>query len=208
MSKVRTLEHPLASSWVSELRSTSTGAARFRRLVGGLAGALAWEALAAEAVEPYPVRTPLTTTTGVRLADPCPIVVPVLRAGVWMVEAVLALVPDASVAMVGLARDEATLVATAYLDKLPPSVDGRRVLLLDPMLATGGSLVEVGERLLRHGAPRAVSVLALLAAPEGIGRVTARFPTWDLVVAAVDDHLDGRGFIVPGLGDAGDRLSG
>lgn len=206
--RVRTLDHALAASWVTELRSTSTTAARFRRLVARLAGALAWEALTAEPTDTCEVETPLTTTVGVRLADAQPIVVPVLRAGVWMVDAVLDLVPEASVAMVGMARDEHTLVASAYLDKLPASVDGRRVLLLDPMLATGGSLVEVGERLLTHGTPDHVTVLALLAAPEGLARVTGRFPEWDLVVAAVDDHLDHRGFIVPGLGDAGDRLSG
>jgi len=203
------LDHPLATAYMTELRDAETSTARFRQRVDGLARALAWEAARSLRTEPCTVQTPIAEATGVRLAGLSPVLVPVLRAGVWMVDGALSVVPDADVAFVGLARDEATLRAVTYLDKLPADVDHRDVWVLDPMLATGGSLVAVAEMLASRN-PGPVTVLSLLAAPEGLLRVSEEpaCSGWHVVCVAVDEHLDDRGFIVPGLGDAGDRLSG
>ena len=203
------LDHPLATAYLTELRDETTEAARFRLRVDGLARALAWEAARGLPTEPCTVKTPVTDAEGLRLTGSPPVLVPVLRAGVWMVDGALSVVPDADVAFVGLARDEATLRAVTYLDKLPRDVDHREVWILDPMLATGGSLVAVAEMLATRQ-PGPVTVLSLLAAPEGILRLReeSACEDWHVVCAAIDQHLDDRGFIVPGLGDAGDRLSG
>jgi uracil phosphoribosyltransferase len=160
-------------------------------------------------VEPVEITTPLTTTTGVRLTSPPPLVVPVLRAGVGMLDGLIRLLPDAEVGFAGLVRDEQTAQASWYADRLPEDAAGRAVFVLDPMLATGGTLVSVLEVLLSRGAA-SVTCVCLLAAPEGVARVEAAFPGDEvsLVVAAIDDHLDERSYIVPGLGDAGDRLFG
>jgi uracil phosphoribosyltransferase len=207
-SSVVLLEHPLAAIWLTVLRDEQTRPAAFRSAVRRLAGALAWEATRDLAVEPLAVRTPITETVGVRRAAPQPLLVPVLRAGVWMVDAFLELIEDAEVGMIGMARDEETLRPTTYVDRLPAVVaDDRPVFVLDPMLATGGSACAVAAALEARGV-RSATILSVLAAPEGLARVRAQFPTWRVVTAAIDDHLDERGFIVPGLGDAGDRLSG
>jgi uracil phosphoribosyltransferase len=202
------VDHPLLASWLTELRDERTGSARFRELVHQIALALTWEATRHVATEPWPIRTPLTDTIGTRLAGARPLLVPVLRAGAWMIDGCLTLLPDSEVGMVGMARNEETLEAVTYVDRLPATVDpDRPVYVLDPMLATGGSLCAVGRLLIDRGVTSA-TVLSVLAAPEGISRVQAALPTWWVVTAAIDDHLDHRGFIVPGLGDAGDRLCG
>jgi uracil phosphoribosyltransferase len=205
---VLALDHPLAASWLTELRDSTTESVRFRILVRNLAVALMWEATRSVPTEPVPVTTPLTETVGSRLAGPKPLLVPVLRAGAWMIDGCLSLLPEADVGMVGMARDEHTLQPVTYIDRLPATIDPERsVYVLDPMLATGGSLGAVGALLIGRGVG-AATVLSVLAAPEGLKRVNAELPTWRIVTAAVDDHLDHRGFIVPGLGDAGDRLCG
>jgi uracil phosphoribosyltransferase len=205
---VLALDHPLAASWLTELRDSTTESVRFRILVRNLAVALMWEATRSVPTEPVPVTTPLTETVGSRLAGPKPLLVPVLRAGAWMIDGCLSLLPEADVGMVGMARDEHTLQPVTYIDRLPATIDPERsVYVLDPMLATGGSLGAVGALLTGRGVG-AATVLSVLAAPEGLKRVNAELPTWRIVTAAVDDHLDHRGFIVPGLGDAGDRLCG
>ncbi|HVM08269.1 MAG TPA: uracil phosphoribosyltransferase [Acidimicrobiales bacterium] len=207
--KSTVLDHPLAAAHLTELRDESTTTPRFRQRVDGLARALAWEAARYLATEECTVTTPVADAQGVRLSGAPPVLVPVLRAGVWMVDGALSIVPDADVAFVGLARDEATLRAVTYLDKLPADVDHRDVWILDPMLATGGSLVAVAEMLATRR-PGPVTVLSLLAAPEGLLRLREEpaCDDWHVVCASIDEGLNEKGFIVPGLGDAGDRLSG
>lgn len=202
------LDHPLAGAWLTELRDHTTVPRRFRELVRLLTMALTWEATRTVGVEPVEIRTPLASMTGTRISDRTPLLVPVLRAGAWMVDAALAILPDADVGVIGMSRDEHTLQPATYVDRLPSTIDADRpVYVLDPMVATGGSLSAVGDLLRMRGVQRA-AVLAILCAPEGLERVEADLPTWQVVTAAVDDRLDDRGFIVPGLGDAGDRLCG
>jgi uracil phosphoribosyltransferase len=207
--RVTVVDHPVVAAKLSALREAATPTPMFRRLVDDLVTLLAYEATRAVPVEAVEVTTPLTTTTGVRLTSPPPLVVPILRAGVGMLDGMVRLLPDAEVGFAGLVRDETTAQASWYADRLPGDAEGRSVFVLDPMLATGGTLVSVVEVLLSRGA-RTVTCVCLLAAPEGIERAAAAFPGDNvcLVVAAVDDRLDERSYIVPGLGDAGDRLFG
>jgi uracil phosphoribosyltransferase len=207
--RVTVVDHPVVAAKLSALRDADTPTPVFRRLVDDLVTLLAYEATRSVSVEPVEITTPLTTTTGVRLTSPPPLVVPVLRAGVGMLDGLIRLLPDAEVGFAGLVRDEQTAQASWYADRLPEDAAGRAVFVLDPMLATGGTLVSVLEVLLSRGAA-SVTCVCLLAAPEGVARVEAAFPGDEvsLVVAAIDDHLDERSYIVPGLGDAGDRLFG
>jgi uracil phosphoribosyltransferase len=206
---VTVVDHPVVAAKLTALRDVSTDTPTFRRLVDDLVTLLAYEATRNVSVERVEITTPLTATTGVRLTSPPPLVVPVLRAGVGMLDGLTRLLPDAEVGFAGLMRDERTAQPSWYAERLPESAAGRAVFVLDPMLATGGTLVAVVEALLGRGA-EAVTCVCLLAAPEGIARVEAAFPDdrVSLVVAAVDDRLDERAYIVPGLGDAGDRLFG
>ena len=203
------IDHPLAAVYLTELRDKTTETARFRQRVDGLAKALAWEAARFLPTEECEVATPVANAPGLRVTGGSPVLVPVLRAGMWMVDGALSVVPDADVAFVGLARDEATLRAVTYLDKLPADVGHRPVWVLDPMLATGGSIAAVAE-MLSTRQPGPVTVLSVLVAPEGLLRLRENpaCEEWHVVCAAIDERLDDRGFIVPGLGDAGDRLSG
>jgi uracil phosphoribosyltransferase len=207
--RVTVVEHPVVAAKLSALRDQSTPTPIFRRLVDDLVTLLAYEATRSVSVEPVTITTPITTTTGVRLCTPPPLVVPVLRAGVGMLDGMIRLLPDAEVGFAGLARDENTAQPSWYADRLPEDAAGRDVIVLDPMLATGGTLVAVVEALLARGA-EAVTCVCLLAAPEGIAKVQQAFSddNVSLVVAAVDERLDERSYIVPGLGDAGDRLFG
>jgi uracil phosphoribosyltransferase len=160
-------------------------------------------------VDPVSVQTPIAVTGGVRLRRPPPLVVPVLRAGVGMLDGFIRLLPDAEVGFAGLVRDEQTAHASWYAERLPADTSARAVFVLDPMLATGGTLTTVVS-LLRDRGSSSVTCVCLLAAPEGVARLAAAFPNDEvsLVVAAVDERLDDRAYIVPGLGDAGDRLFG
>jgi uracil phosphoribosyltransferase len=207
--KVTVVDHPVVAAKLTALRDITTDTSRFRRLVDDLVTLLAYEATQSVSVEPHRIETPITTMTGVRLTSPPPLVVPVLRAGVGMLDGLTRLLPDAEVGFAGLARDERTAQPSWYADRLPEDAAGRSVFVLDPMLATGGTLVAVVEVLLQRGAD-AVTCVCILASPEGIERVQAAFPgdRVSLVVAAVDECLDERAYIVPGLGDAGDRLFG
>jgi uracil phosphoribosyltransferase len=207
--RVTVVDHPVVAAKLSALRSVTTDTPTFRRLVDDLVTLLAYEATKSVSVEPVEIQTPLTTTTGVRLTSPPPLVVPVLRAGVGMLDGLTRLLPDAEVGFAGLARDERTAEPSWYADRLPEDAAGRSVFVLDPMLATGGTLVAVVEVLLERGA-EAVTCVCILASPEGIERVRTTFADdrVSLVVAAVDERLDERAYIIPGLGDAGDRLFG
>ncbi|HKB31418.1 MAG TPA: uracil phosphoribosyltransferase [Streptosporangiaceae bacterium] len=211
---MRTLvvDHPLVAHKLTALRDAGTEAPTFRRLADELVTLLAYEATREVRVQAVSVKTPVALAEGVKLARPAPLVVPVLRAGIGMLDGMARLLPTADVGFVGMVRDEESLVASTYADRLPTDLAGREAFVLDPMLATGGTLETVIGMLVSRGAA-SVTAVCLIAAPEGISRITAAFPSDQpvpvrVVTGAVDDHLDERGYIVPGLGDAGDRLFG
>lgn len=208
--RLTVVAHPVVAHKLSALRDERTASPIFRRLVDELVTLLAYEATRELPTESRRLRTPLTETEGVRLPERPPLVVPVLRAGVGMLEGLIRLLPDAEVGFAGLVRDESTWQASWYADRLPASAGGRPVFVLDPMLATGGTLSAVVQALVSRGAS-GVTAICLLAAPEGLARLQRDFPQQHplhVVVAAVDERLDDSGYIVPGLGDAGDRLFG
>lgn len=203
MTQVLASRHPVVLQKLTELRDRRTGPPRFRELVHELAWLLAYEALADARTVEMPVQTPLAGATGHALADRIGLV-PILRAGIGMAEAVLELLPAAPVWHLGMYRNEATLEPVAYYNRLPPAPSVDLALVLDPMLATGGSARAAITILKRWGVPR-IKFVGLIAAPEGVAAVRGEHPDVPVHVAAVDEHLDERGFIVPGLGDAGDR---
>jgi uracil phosphoribosyltransferase len=211
---MRTLvaDHPLVTHKLTLLRQESTGTAEFRALTDELVTLLAYEATREVRVTPITVQTPLAPALGSKLSSPKPLVVPILRAGIGMLDGMSRLLPMADVGFVGMARDEDTLMASTYANRLPQDLTGREVFLLDPMLATGGTLVTVIEMLKSRGAAT-VTAICLLAAPEGLQHVDEAFPEDStpavrVVLGAIDDHLNDKGYIIPGLGDAGDRLFG
>lgn len=204
--EVLVVEHPLALARLTTMRDVRTGNAAFRAALRELTLMLVYEATRNAAVITDQVRTPLGLATGCRLADP-PLLVPVLRAGLGMADQAHALIPEAQMGFVGLARDERTLQPALYLESLPESLAGRMVFVLDPMLATGGSM-ERTIRLLVDRDATEVTAICAVAAPEGLGRLRDSGLPVRVVTAAVDERLDDVGFIVPGLGDAGDRQFG
>jgi uracil phosphoribosyltransferase len=208
---MRTLlaDHPLVTHKLTLLRDESTDTATFRILTDELVTLLAYEATREIRVAEVSVTTPVGVATGLRLSDPKPLIVPVLRAGIGMLDGMTRLLPMASVGFVGMVRDEESLVASTYANRLPARLDGREVFVLDPMLATGGTLLTVVKELCDRGAT-AVTAICLLAAPEGLARLDAAFPgdAVRVITGAIDDKLNDKGYIVPGLGDAGDRLFG
>jgi len=203
-------DHPLIAHKVTVLRDKNTPSPTFRLLVDELVTLLAYEATRQVRVVECVVETPLQETTGTKIASPAPLIVPILRAGLGMLDGMTRLLPSAEVGFLGLKRDEETLKAITYANRLPDDLTGRQVFLIDPMLATGGSLVAAIEYVLERGATD-VTCVCLLAAPEGIERVRSAMGDRvdvSVVVAQVDEKLNDQGFIVPGLGDAGDRLYG
>jgi uracil phosphoribosyltransferase len=202
-------DHPLVTHKLTLLRDSSTDTATFRTLADELVTLLAYEATREIRVAPVSVSTPVGIATGARLTSPMPLIVPVLRAGIGMLGGMTRLLPMASVGFVGMVRDEESLVASTYANRLPPRLDGREVFVLDPMLATGGTLVTVVSMLRDRGADL-VTAICLLAAPEGLAKLEKSFPgdSVRVVTGAVDERLNDKGYIVPGLGDAGDRLFG
>jgi len=206
MKGVHVIGHPLVQQKLAALRDRHTTAGEFRRLLAEVAGWLFFEASRSLAVKPGRVRTPLAAASVVRVARPI-LLVPVLRAGLGMLNGILPLVPEAHVGFIGLQRNEETLAAEAYYGKLPRRLPRHAVFLLDPMLATGGSCTAALDQLFARGA-RDVRLVSLVAAPEGIGAVRRRHPHLPVYCAAVDEGLNLRGYILPGLGDAGDRLFG
>jgi uracil phosphoribosyltransferase len=203
---VLVVDHPVAQTRLTAMRDARTDAASFRAALHELTTTLVYEAARSFAIERYPIQTPVAPTEGTRLANP-PLLVPVLRAGLGMADSALALLPESSMGFVGLARDEHTYEPRAYMESLPRELTGRPVLVLDPMLATGGSL-EHCCRLLADRGCTDITVICVLAAPAGITRLERSGLPLRLVTAAIDERLDERMFIVPGLGDAGDRQFG
>jgi uracil phosphoribosyltransferase len=203
---VLVVDHPLAGARLTAMRDARTDSAAFRAALHELTTMLVYEAARSFAVERYPVETPVAPTEGIRLANP-PLLVPVLRAGLGMADASLALLPESSMGFVGLARDEETFEPRAYMESLPADLAGIPVLVLDPMVATGGSL-EHCCRLLADRGCTDITVVCVLAAPDGIQRLERSGLPLRLVTAAVDERLNDKMFIVPGLGDAGDRQFG
>ena len=209
--RTHVVDHPLVAHKLTALRDETTPAPTFRLLCDELVTLLAYEATRDARVETCTVRTPLAEATGVRLAAPKPLVVPILRAGLGMLDGMMRLLPTAEVGFLGLVRDETTLQASTYAERLPGDLSGRQCYVLDPMLATGGTLVAAARYLLDRGAG-SIRALCLLAAPEGIAHLAAALgpdaSSVSVVMAGLDERLNEVGYIVPGLGDAGDRLFG
>jgi uracil phosphoribosyltransferase len=200
------VDHPLAARLLTRLRDETTDRATFRQTMDELAGMLVYEACRTLDTELVDVVTPMGPATGIRIPRP-PLVVPVLRAGLGLHGAVIRLLPETDTAFVGVSRNEETLQPEPYMNSVPPDLAGRPVLVLDPMLATGGSLAHAC-RLLRDRGAGDMTGVCVLAAPEGLAHIEESGLVARVVTAAVDAHLDERAFIVPGLGDAGDRLFG
>ena len=203
-------DHPLVSHKLTVLRDRETPSATFRQLVDELVTLLAYEATRNVAVSETAINTPVAPTVGLQISEPRPIVVPVLRAGLGMLEGMTHLVPTAEVGFLGMRRDEDTLEIETYANRLPDDLSGRQCFILDPMLATGHTMVAATNYLFERGA-KDVTCICILAAPEGIAELEKAVgdrADVKVVVAAVDDHLNEKSYIVPGLGDAGDRLYG
>jgi uracil phosphoribosyltransferase len=202
---ITTLDHPLAAHLLTRLRSRTTEPEQFRALCRQLTTILALEATRNLPTVELPIQTPMETAVGKALGQGLA-VVPILRAGLGMLEAITDLFPDVAVGYIGLERDHHTAVASSYYCKLPP-LDTRRVLLVDPMLATGGSAIQA-VKLIRERTDNAIALLCIVAAPEGIRAVSTECPDVAIFTCAVDRELDARKYILPGLGDFGDRLYG
>ncbi|MGB8406331.1 MAG: uracil phosphoribosyltransferase [Mycobacterium sp.] len=203
---VRVVDHPLAAARLTTLRDQRTDNAGFRAALRDLTLMLVYEATRSLAAEVVPVQTPVAATTGVRLADP-PLLVPVLRAGLGMVDQAHALIPEAQVGFVGVARNEQTHQPTPYLESLPADLSTRPVMVLDPMLATGGSMAHTLRLLLDRGAVD-ITAVCVVCAPEGIALLESMIPSLKVFTATIDAGLNDDAYIVPGLGDAGDRQFG
>ncbi len=209
--RVHIADHQLIAHKLTYLRDKRTDSPTFRRLAEELVTLLAYEATREVRVEPFDIETPLAPTTGIRLARPKPLVVPILRAGLGMLEGMVRILPSAEVGFLGMIRNEETLEATTYANRLPDDLSGRQCYVLDPMLATGGTLVDAIRYLVDRGADD-ITAITLLCAPEGIVHLEQELKHLQipvtLVTGAVDERLNDKGYIVPGLGDAGDRLYG
>jgi uracil phosphoribosyltransferase len=209
--KVHVANHPLISHKLTVLRDEKTDSPTFRRLVEELVTLLVYEATRDVQTVSVKIKTPVTETTGLKMAEPRPVVVPILRAGLGMLEGMTRLLPTAQVGFLGMVRDETTLQASTYANRLPEDLTGRHCFVLDPMLATGGTLVAAFNFLIERGAAE-ITAICLLAAPEGIKVVEDAFKDTKvaitLVTGSLDEKLNEKGYIVPGLGDAGDRLYG
>ena len=204
--QVTVVDHPLAAQLLTRLREKATDRAGFRRAMDDLSGILVYEASRDIEIEAYDIETPMGPTTGTRLSRP-PLVVPVLRAGLGMLGGVLRHLPETDTGFIGVTRNEETFAPEPYMNSVPEHLGGRPVLVLDPMLATGGSMVHSCRILAERGAGPLTAV-CVLAAPEGITRVDSSRLVSHVVTAAVDERLNDHAYIVPGLGDAGDRLFG
>lgn len=209
--KVLVANHPLITHKLTVLRDKGTNSQVFRHLVEELVTLLAYEATREVKIHPVEIQTPVSKTQGAMLSTPRPVVVPILRAGLGMLEGMMRVLPSAEVGFLGMVRDEKTLKASTYANRLPEDLSGRQCYVLDPMLATGGTLVSAMNYLIERGATD-ITAICLLAAPEGVKVVETAFSQSNfpvtVVTGAIDEKLNEHGYIVPGLGDAGDRLYG
>ncbi len=206
MSQVFEMTHPLIQHKISMLRNVDTTVKDFRALANEIALLMGYEATRDLTLEDIQVQTPMAVAKGKAIQKQVAIV-PILRAGLGMVDAILSLIPAAKVGHIGLYRDHETLEPVEYYCKLPPEIDQRQVLVVDPMLATGGSAIAAINFIKQRGANN-IRFMCLIAAPEGVKALTEAHPDVDLYCGCIDDHLNEKGYIVPGLGDAGDRLFG
>ncbi|MBC8062112.1 MAG: uracil phosphoribosyltransferase [Clostridiaceae bacterium] len=207
MSKVTQIGHPLILHKLSFIRDKHTGSKDFRDLVEEVAMLMAYEVTRDFPLEDVEIETPICKTTCKMLAGKKMAIVPILRAGLGMVDGMLRLIPAAKVGHIGMYRDEVTLKPVEYFCKLPADIGEREVIVTDPMLATGGSAIDAISLLKQRGA-KSIRLMCLIAAPEGIKAVTDAHPDVDVYIASIDEKLNEQGYIVPGLGDAGDRLFG
>ena len=209
--KIHIADHPLITHKLTVLRDEKTDSPTFRRLTEEIVTLLAYEAMREIKTHPVTVKTPVANASGEQITKPLPVVVPILRAGLGMLEGMSRLVPTAEIGFLGMVRDEKTLKASTYANRLPEDLTNRQCYILDPMLATGGTLVAAIEFLAAKGAID-ITAICILAAPEGIATLEKAFAqsrlNLKLVTGALDERLNEKGYIVPGLGDAGDRLYG
>ena len=204
--QVHVVTHPLVQQKLARVRSIETQSEDFRRLMAEIAMLMAYEITRDQTTRPVEVETPLGMAEGAVLESDITLI-PILRAGLGMADGILRLIPQARVGHIGIYRDETTLEPVVYYNKLPSGVGRTEVILIDPMLATGGSCVVAVDAVKKTGASR-IKLLCLVASPEGIERMRKTHPDVMVYTAAIDSHLDERGYIIPGLGDAGDRIFG
>jgi uracil phosphoribosyltransferase len=207
MSKVMVFTHPLIQHKLSILRDEKTSVKVFRELVSEIAQLMCYEATRDLPLEPVQVKTPVAEATCYRIAGKKLAVVPILRAGLGMVDGMVAMMPNVKVGHIGLFRDPETLEPVKYYFKMPPDIAERDVIIVDPMLATGGSAIAAATFMKETGC-KSVKLMCLIGAPEGVEAMQQAHPDVDIYIAALDDHLNEHGYIVPGLGDAGDRIFG
>ena len=207
MSKVQVMEHPPIQHKISYIRREDVGSRDFRAVVGEIAALMCYEATWDLKLKDVQIKTPICEMTGKELSGKKMAVVPILRAGIGMVDGILNMIPAAKVGHIGLYRDPETFEPVEYYCKLPADCDEREVFVVDPMLATGGSSV-AAIRMLKEKGVKNIRFMCIIAAPEGVERMTKEHPDVDLYIGALDDHLNDQKYIVPGLGDAGDRIFG
>lgn len=207
MGKFEVLDHPLIQHKLTIIRNKNCGTREFREVVNEIAELMVYEVCRDMPLEDVKVETPVAAAVEKRLAGKKVVVVPILRAGLGMVDGVLELLPAAKVGHIGMYRDEETLQPHEYFVKMPDHLDKREMIIVDPMLATGGSAIAAVDALKKRGA-KSIRFVCLVAAPEGVKALRDAHPDIDVYAAALDDHLNENGYIVPGLGDAGDRLFG
>lgn len=207
MAKVVIMDHPLIQHKLTFLRDKNTGSLEFRNLVSEIAMLMCYEATRDLPLEEVETETPVAVAKTKVIAGKKLAFVPILRAGLGMVDGVLALVPSARVGHIGLYRDPETLQPVEYYCKLPADIEEREVIVVDPMLATGGSAIDAVSQIKKRN-PREIKFMCIIAAPEGLNALKEAHPDIDIFVGALDDHLNDHGYIVPGLGDAGDRIFG
>ena len=205
MSNVQIMDHPLIKHKISYIRQENVGSRDFRAVVGEIAALMCYEATRNLKLQDVKIKTPICETVGQELSGKKMAVVPILRAGIGMVDGILNMIPAAKVGHIGLYRDPETFEPVEYYCKLPADCDEREVFVVDPMLATGGSSVAAIQMLKDKGVKN-IRFMCIIAAPEGVERMTKAHPDVDLYIGALDDHLNEQKYIVPGLGDAGDRI--
>lgn len=207
MAEVRVMDHPLIQHKITYIRQEGVGTVEFRKIVSEIAGLMCYEATRDLKLEDVKIKTPICETTGKMLSGKKLALIPILRAGLGMVDGILSLIPAAKVGHIGLYRDPKTHEPIEYYCKLPEDCGEREVFVVDPMLATGGS-AEAAIQMLKEKGVKHIRFLCIIAAPEGVERMTKAHPDVPIYIGALDEHLNENAYIVPGLGDAGDRIFG